>query len=523
MKPLTDSECKRIDELSTRYRDEGLSIQEARSKALKKWKKSVSKRSTGACDSGEGNSSDSSSNNSSSEEDDPADESRRRRLRKFARKKDMMALLSRNKCYAGREGQDSFDAWITQFERVMGPGWPSSEKVTYLVARLTGDALKAYMSFQKANPLEANNYEKLKDHLRERFHGGETREEYVNKFDESDQNPGESLISYAARLEEYYNYAFPAAVGDQGVRYDALKRRFLKGIDSELKIQIRFLKADNFKEFVKLAVMHNVGLKEKEKPRKVEFVRAAQEEYSKIDALTDAISDFVTLQTASVNAVTQTLKPNPLLPIQQQQHLLEASEGGLTAQVAELTQQVANLQGYLGAKGLARKAADAYVAEEPKFSHFTSRDDGPGSASRVSPIVCYKCNQAGHKKDRCPLNAQLGAPPVAHPFLHQQARPRLNYQQQPFQHGTQQPQYFAPRNQGKPSRVQGPQTGPPPYPCKRCGIMGIVAWHWHSDCPASQQQPQPQAQIPYMPGPHMQQMNHQASPQGNNPNSQGNA
>lgn len=83
--------------------------------------KSESKWSAGACDSGEGNSSDSSSNNSSSEEDDPADESRRRRLRKFARKKDMMALLSRNKCYAGREGQDSFDAWITQFEQVMGP------------------------------------------------------------------------------------------------------------------------------------------------------------------------------------------------------------------------------------------------------------------------------------------------------------------------------------------------------------------------------------------------------------------
>jgi len=106
-----------------------------------------------------------------------------------------------------------------------------------------------------------------------------------------------------------------------------LRRRFLRGIDSDLRNKIRFKECSNFNELIKKASKYNVAVLEDKEHKQVEFVRAVVAKPSPdVTVLVESVGDLVSVieksfKITSINAVTQT-NPNPNLPLEYQKHLV---------------------------------------------------------------------------------------------------------------------------------------------------------------------------------------------------------
>ena len=139
---------------------------------------------------------------------------------------------------------ERFNRWVPKLETAMNSQpMGSGVKVNILVSKLTGMASDAYFVFQEAEPENANNYTKVREHLMDYFHGGETPESHMKTLKECKQRPGESIMAFATRLEQALNYAYPStngvSEGEQKLPFQSLKKRLLDGVEPELRSKLR--------------------------------------------------------------------------------------------------------------------------------------------------------------------------------------------------------------------------------------------------------------------------------------------
>lgn len=191
-----------------------------------------------------------------------------------------MTLLAGVPAFTG-DSMSRFDDWIQHFELICdSAGWNEEERLAMLTTKLTGKACKALVDFKTNRPREARSYRKTKEAILKRFHGGETEDYYIRKFNKCDRKPKESIIEYAYRLKEVFNHAHPQEEGENEpaqdkLRYKLLRNRFLQGIEEELSERVKFKDCESFEELVDVTTKYAASYDEKKEAReKREFIQA---------------------------------------------------------------------------------------------------------------------------------------------------------------------------------------------------------------------------------------------------------
>ena len=147
------------------------------------------------------------------------------------------------------DGKISFPLYRTQFDMVAElNGWSESDKARYLTACLQGQALTVLNTLSAS---ERVDYQRLTAALTERFDQNRSAELALVKLDNRRRNRRESLQNYSADIEQLVVFAYPTVNCD--TRDVMTRDRFLRGLDSELRKQIKLARPCTYADTLNVA------------------------------------------------------------------------------------------------------------------------------------------------------------------------------------------------------------------------------------------------------------------------------
>ena len=150
------------------------------------------------------------------------------------------------------EGKDNMDSYLKRFERfALNAGWHKDEWATNLSALLQGKALDVY---SRLSPVDAVNYDALKDALLTRFQL--TEEGFRVKFRTGRQESGETASQFVVRLSNYLSRWMELGKvpeNYEGLRDLMLREQFLAVSNKSLVMFLKERKLKSVKEMTELA------------------------------------------------------------------------------------------------------------------------------------------------------------------------------------------------------------------------------------------------------------------------------
>ena len=147
------------------------------------------------------------------------------------------------------DGKISFPLYRTQFDMVADlNGWSDTEKARYLATSLQGQALTVLHTLSASDRCD---YHKLTSVLTDRFDQNRSAELALVKLDNRKRNARESLQSYSADVEQLVHFAYPTVNSD--TRDVMTRDRFLRGLDSELRKQIKLARPASYADTLNVA------------------------------------------------------------------------------------------------------------------------------------------------------------------------------------------------------------------------------------------------------------------------------
>lgn len=150
------------------------------------------------------------------------------------------------------EGKDNMDSYLKRFERFAeNASWPREKWATNLSALLQGKALDVY---SRLSPLEAINYDILRDALLKRYQL--TEEGFRLKFRNSKQEVGETASQFIVRLSNYLSRWMElgkVSENFEGLRDLMLREQFLAVSHKNLVVFLKERKISSITEMTDLA------------------------------------------------------------------------------------------------------------------------------------------------------------------------------------------------------------------------------------------------------------------------------
>jgi hypothetical protein len=147
------------------------------------------------------------------------------------------------------DGKQSFHLYKLQFDTISGLNqWDENERAQYLVASLCGGALSVLSNISATDRL---SYEKLCKILNDRFTQNKSSDLAVIKLDNRVRGRTETLQSYGFEMEQLVSSAYPSLSED--AREIILKERFVRGLDSELRRQIKLSRPSTYEATISIA------------------------------------------------------------------------------------------------------------------------------------------------------------------------------------------------------------------------------------------------------------------------------
>jgi hypothetical protein len=147
------------------------------------------------------------------------------------------------------DGRVSWPNYKVQFDLIcQNRSLDNAQKAYVLAASLTGPALAVLSSLE---PHERVNYEALAKALNNRFNENKSAELALVRLENRTRGPNESLASYAAEIDSLVLTAFPSATVE--CRETIGKERFTRGLDNELRRQVKLARPDSLAETISVA------------------------------------------------------------------------------------------------------------------------------------------------------------------------------------------------------------------------------------------------------------------------------
>ena len=147
------------------------------------------------------------------------------------------------------DGKQSFHLYKLQFDTISGLNqWDENERAQYLISSLCGGALSVLSNISATDRL---SYEKLCKILNDRFTQNKSSELAVIKLDNRVRGRTETLQSYGFEMEQLVSSAYPSL--NEEAREIILKERFLRGLDSELRRQVKLSRPSTYEATISIA------------------------------------------------------------------------------------------------------------------------------------------------------------------------------------------------------------------------------------------------------------------------------
>ena len=165
-----------------------------------------------------------------------------------------------------------FDSWLESFESIIQrSNLSEDEAILELQGKLTDKAHKVIKYIVDNNPKE---YDAIKEKLLDHFHGDETVEKYVKKFNKAHRKPGEKISDFAIRLQDIFKHAYPDSHAEDSFKV-ILKEKFIEGLDEKLQLKVKYKDYDTFDELVAATRKYSTRMEPVENSRENhEFVNA---------------------------------------------------------------------------------------------------------------------------------------------------------------------------------------------------------------------------------------------------------
>ena len=272
-------------------------------------------------------------------------------------------------------GTEDWNVWLSRFETIADRnGWNEDDRLDQLLPRM-GDQAGQFVFTQLPKPV-LNDYQELTREMNSRYRVVETARAFAAKFSRRTQKLGETTADdFAADLKRLYDRAH--GYRDRRTREEDLVRRFLDGLlDEEIRFEVEYHKEP---ENIDEAVFHVVnfiqtrgsrGHRTRVDPHKKSMRRASEAIHGSLTDVSPDSEDELTTEDAGVNcratANTKSLTVSST-------H--EALIGQLIDRITKLEQDSTKQKG---------------------VKTFQPRNQNkPG-------IICYNCQQPGHKANKCP-------------------------------------------------------------------------------------------------------------------------
>ena len=136
---------------------------------------------------------------------------------------------------------------------------------------MTDKAHKVIKYIVDNNP---KKYDAIKEKLLDHFHGDETVEKYVKKFNKAHRKSGEKISDFAIRLQDIFKHAYPDSHAEASFKV-ILKQTFIEGLDEKLQLKVKYKDYDTFDELVAATRKYSTRMEPVENSRENhEFVNA---------------------------------------------------------------------------------------------------------------------------------------------------------------------------------------------------------------------------------------------------------
>lgn len=186
-------------------------------------------------------------------------------------------LLSQIHVFKNKGDGMDFEAWIRHFENTLDIGdFEDSRKIKYLVSKLMGPAGDFVEQYRLDHPVEASCYKTLKRALKERFMGKNIEYKYQTSYDNCRREPGESIRSFACRVQKLLRRGYPALSNgrNQETIEQFSRHKFLDGLSADLQDRLLCLEFTSFDQLIEAAERHDTAIEQREARQKRELVNA---------------------------------------------------------------------------------------------------------------------------------------------------------------------------------------------------------------------------------------------------------
>jgi hypothetical protein len=186
-------------------------------------------------------------------------------------------LLSQIHVFKNKGDGMDFEAWVRHFENTLDIGdFEDSRKIKYLVSKLMGPAGDFVEQYRLDHPVEASCYNTLKRALKERFMGKNIEYKYQTSYDNCRREPGESIRSFACRVQKLLRRGYPALSNgkNQETIEQFSRHKFLDGLSADLQDRLLCLEFTSFDQLIEAAERHDTAIEQREARQKRELVNA---------------------------------------------------------------------------------------------------------------------------------------------------------------------------------------------------------------------------------------------------------
>ena len=302
--------------------------------------------------------------------------------------KQAITLIAAVPPFSGK-GSTRFETWIKHFETQLDTAdFEEGKKIKLLLSRLTNDALECALHFKERNPISARNYDRIKSCLFERFHGSETRIQYVTEFQNCTQHAGESIRDFACRLQKLFLHAYPVPKGGT-MNEMMLMDKFLNGLPSKLQTLLNHREYESFEVLIK-----------------------------KAEARFAADANNLDDTTARINAVAATIPSHQSVDmsrvLQEMSKLCSSMQQNMSIQTEEMQRNFRQMRKDVGQPRNARTNERIGRAFCNFHNQWTNHGDETCYAREAQrDVMCHLCNRRGHNQYFCPTqrNPRPPTPP----------------------------------------------------------------------------------------------------------------